>query len=268
MLKPAMIFTSKMVLQRRKPIPVWGEADPGAEVTVMLDGQKTTATADCAGCWKAELPAREAATGCTMTIASGDEEFIYPDLCVGEVWLAGGQSNMEYLLGFEAHYEALLEEPEDLLLRFFDYPEVSYEGQLADYNYCHEGFWRSAAHKDLGYFSAVGFYFARNLRKLLDVPVGIVGCNWGGTPACAWMDPQYLVGTEAEVILRDYAKSVEGLDEEQYQKAFRANPGNDRTNMLGDPFCRYRRQKHHSPAGAAKNYGLHAPRPRTGGAVV
>ena len=237
MLKPAMIFTSKMVLQRCKPIPVWGDADPGAEVTVALDGQKATATADCTGCWKAELPAREAATGCTMTIASGDEEFVCSDVCIGEVWLAGGQSNMEYLLGFEAHYDELLTQPEDTLLRFFDYPEVSYEGQLADYHYCHEGFWRSGTREELAYFSAVGFYFARELRRSQDVPVGIVGCNWGGTPACAWMDPAYLTGTEAEVILQDYARSVEGLDEEQYQKAFRANPGNDRTNMLGDPFA-------------------------------
>ena len=236
MLKPAMIFTSKMVLQRCKPIPVWGEADPGAKVTVALDGQKVTATADCTGCWRAELPAREAATGCTMTIASGDEEFIYPDVCVGEVWLAGGQSNMEYLLGFEAHYDELLTQPEDTLLRFFDYPEVSYEGQLADYHYCHEGFWRSGTHEELAYFSAVGFYFARELRKSLDVPVGIVGCNWGGTPSCAWMDPEYLAGTEAEVILKDYAESLKGLDVEQYKKDYLANPGNDRTNQLENPW--------------------------------
>lgn len=235
MLKPAMIFTDKIILQRCKPIPVWGNADPGTEVTVALDSQKVTALADQEGQWKAELPPREEAVGYTLTISAADMEICYRDVCIGEVWLAGGQSNMEYLLGFDVHYEELLTEPEDPLLRFFDYPEVSYEGQLEDYTYTHEGFWRSATHEDLAYFSAVGYYFARNLRETLDVPVGIVGCNWGGTPACAWMDPEYLVGTEAEIILKEYAQSAAGVDLEKYQKDFRANPVNDHTNQLGNP---------------------------------
>ncbi len=236
MLKPAMIFSNKMVLQREKDIPVWGTASPGAVVTVELDGSRVETAADPNGNWRAVLPPHEAGTGCQLRVTSGGEERFFQDVCVGEVWLAGGQSNMEYLLGFEKHIDEVLAGQMNPMIRFFDYPEVSYEGQLDDYNYCNNGFWRGCTKEDLPWFSAVGYYFAQNIQKSLNIPVGIIGCNWGGTPACAWMDTKYLTGNDGEVWVREFEDAVRDLDVAGYQKAFRANPGNDRTDQLHDPF--------------------------------
>lgn len=235
MLKTAMIFTDQMVLQREKKIPVWGTAEPGAKVSIRLDGLCGEATADETGTWKVELPPHAAGTSYEMVISSGEETITLVDICVGEVWIAGGQSNMEFLLGFEAHIDEVLAGDMMPGLRFFDYPEVAYEGQLEDYNYCHEGFWRGCTVQDLPYFSAVGYYFGKNIGAALDVPVGIIGCNWGGTPACAWMDRKYLEGTEGEAWVDEYEEAVKDLDLEAYERDFLANPANDRTHELEKP---------------------------------
>lgn len=234
-MKTAMIFSDKMVLQRGKDIPVWGTAAPGAVVTVEFDGSRIEAAADPHGSWLAVLPPHEAGHGYQLRITCGEEEQVFQDVCVGEVWIAGGQSNMEYLLGVEKHIDDVLAGEMNPMIRFFEYPEVSYEGQLEDYNYCNDGFWRGCTKEDLPWFSAVGYYFAQNLQHSLNVPVGIIGCNWGGTPACAWMDKTYLSGNEGSVWIREYEDAVRGLDLDSYKKAFLANPGNDRTNQLGDP---------------------------------
>ena len=236
MLKTARMFSDHMVLQRNKPIPVWGEAAPGDPVTVELDGSRVQAQANENGHWLAYLPEREAGVGLCLQVRSGQEQQTFHDVCVGEVWLAGGQSNMEYLLGFEKHIDEVLAGEMNPMIRFFNYPQVTYEGQLEDYNYCNDGFWRCCTKADLPYFSAVGYYFALDVQKALDVPVGIIGCNWGGTPACAWMDNRYLEGTDGAVWLREFEEATRNLDVEAYKSAFRANPGNDRTHQLENPF--------------------------------
>ena len=245
MLQTAMIFTDKMVLQRRKKIPVWGTGIPGTEVRVCLEKNggvfsratactKTITRAD--GNWMAELPPQEAGTDFTLTIWTEKEKMLFQDVCVGEVWIAGGQSNMEYLLGFEKHFDEAAEKERNPLIRFFDYPEVSYEGELEDRDYKNYGFWRGCTKEDLGYFSAVGYYFARNLQKDLSVPVGIVGCNWGGTSASCWMDPKFLEGTKGECWLESYAKELEKIgDLDAYKETFRCDPANDKTHLLEDP---------------------------------
>ena len=236
MLTTAMIFGNKMVLQREKPIAVWGEASPKAEVRVTMDGAEAAAAADETGAWKAYLPAHDAARGLTLTVETDDEKLTYTDVSVGEVWIAGGQSNMEFYLGFEKHYDEVLAAFESTDVRFFDYPEVAYEGELNDRNYVHEGFWRNSTKEDLGYFSAVGFYFARDLQRALGVPVGIAGCNWSGTTASAWMDPAFLKGSPGEIWLRDYEKIEGEFKEDGFIRRYLQNPMNDTTNRLSLPF--------------------------------
>lgn len=184
MLKPAILFHDHGVLQRGKRIPVWGSADPGAPVTVTVQGQTATAVADGEGNWTAVLEPLEASLTETLTVTSADETVTFTDVAVGEVWLAGGQSNMEFHMRYDA--DMAEEQPgcTDGQLRFFDYPEVSYVGQIDEADYGKEyGFWRKCAPEQLERFSAVGYYFAKDLRRGLDVPVGIIGCNWGGTPS-------------------------------------------------------------------------------------
>ena len=232
MLTTPMVFGNGMVLQRGKLIPVWGTADPGSRVKVSLGEDTVFAEADDMCRWIVYLPSREAAEGLTMTIESDGTVLKYTDVSVGEVWVAGGQSNMEFYLGYEMHFEEIAETYSSTKVRFFDVPEAACEEMLTDRQYPNEGFWRCATREDLPFFSAVGFYFARDLQEHLGVPVGIIGCNWGGTPACAWMDPAYLRGTAGEVWVQEYEKAVSGLDMKQFVEEFRNNPLNDRTNML------------------------------------
>lgn len=235
MLHMPMIFGNGMVLQRQKEIAVWGTAEAGTEVTVTLSdageeagrkqygtGQAHT-TADGQGVWKVALPAGEAGRGLWMKVEAGKEQLVYSDISIGEVWIAGGQSNMEYLLKYDADKELELARDANPDIRFFDYPEVSYEGQIEEFPEPDYGFWRQAEARQLPWFSAVGYYFARILYGKLNVPIGIVGCNWGGTPACAWQDPEGLRGTEGEPWLTDYTEAIVGLDMEAYWQKVKEN---------------------------------------------
>lgn len=186
-LKAANLFQSGMVLQRNKPLRIWGEATPGAEVTVRIQGVQASVTADESGAWLAELPALSASPGEVLEICAGGETVTCHDVAVGEVYVASGQSNMEFFLRYEKHKAEILPDCENDRIRFYDVPKVAYTGQNIDFDYHNVGFWRKANAENLDFFSAVGYYFARELEQALDVPVGIIGCSWGGTASAAWM---------------------------------------------------------------------------------
>lgn len=187
-LQPALIFGEHMLLQRREPIFVWGRSARDDTVTVTLGEHRVAASAK-GGVWKVELPPMEAAEGITMTITSAitGEKLVFDDVAIGEVWLAGGQSNMEFLLKYDEEIEAMHASPADPALRFFRYPQSNFAGCMEKQPYPDDGFWRawtSADNRD--FFSGPAAYMGRALREALGVPVGFVGCNWGGTPAAAW----------------------------------------------------------------------------------
>ncbi len=217
-LQPAMVFGSHMVLQRRQPIPVWGRAAAGDTVTVTLGADSVSAAVQD-GRWQTELPAREAETGLCMTICSAKtgECITLCDVAVGEVWLAGGQSNMEFLFRYDIEAPSIIPEANDLLLRCFDYPEASSAVQLQLGRFEDYGFWRSWNPDDAPWFSAVGYWFAAQLRRVLDVPVGILACNWGGTVAAAWTSRATLESDPAlQPVLDSYDAEKARLDWEQY----------------------------------------------------
>lgn len=218
-LKTAMIFGDHMVLQRQKPIRIWGTCTEG-NVTVSLAGRETAA--ECTdGTWEAVLPPMEACEGLELVVLSGDETLRFADVAVGEVWLAAGQSNMEFYLRYDSERKDAEENPK---IRMFDYPEVAFEGQLEQGDYSDYGFWRVCESENLDYFSAAAYYFAMQIQKQYQVPVGIVGCSWGATPACAWMDPAYLEDNEGKVWLEDYQKVLDELDLKTYEKEYQSNP--------------------------------------------
>lgn len=180
MLSAASVFQHGMLLQRSIPVAIWGQADPNT--IVMASIQKRTASTSVGkdGYWQLELPPRQASENETLLLTSGDEQLVFTDVAVGEVWLAGGQSNMEFHMRYEKHLQQELPSCENNRLRFYDVPKVSFEGQMAAFDYSQVGKWRKASSIDLEWFSAVGYYFQKELAQVLDVPVGIVGCNWGG----------------------------------------------------------------------------------------
>lgn len=236
MLKPAILFQDHMVLQKDKPVPVWGTAAPGAEVTVRVQGRTARTRADENGRWSLRVGPLTASFGEELELCSGDERVVIHDAAVGEVWLAGGQSNMEFHMRYDADMAEEQPRCENTRIRFFDYPEVSYEGQIDEADYgSNYGFWRLCAPDQLERFSAVGYYFAKELQKKYGVPVGVIGCNWGGTPACAWMSREAVLEGGGQAYLDDYDRAVRGLDLAAYEKRFRENPGAWRTDQFADP---------------------------------
>lgn len=168
MLKTAMIFGNNMVIQQQKKFNIWGTGLSGRSITGRLKGKKNEVVEgiiDKNGNWMLVFPPLEAERNLELTITDGNETLTYGNICIGEVWLAGGQSNMEYFLQYDAEKESVLDEKMNTDIRFFDYPEVSYEGQLEEHDYSRFGIWRTCTKEDLPYFSAVGYYFAENLQK-------------------------------------------------------------------------------------------------------
>ncbi len=220
-LTTAIIFGDNMVLQRNKPIAVWGEAVNSSTVTVEIADQKVETSVQN-GNWKVTIPPLEACADTGMYIIDdAGNKLTYKHVAIGEVWIAGGQSNMEMSMYADAEYEEVLLDADNPMIRFYDQPHVSYEGQLDDEDFSDAGFWRCLSQQDLQYFSAAGYYFAELLHGKLDIPVGIVGCNWGGSPAAAWVDESYLTG-ELECYIQDNRDALENLDQEEYAANFKA----------------------------------------------
>ena len=239
MLELAEIFSRGMVLQMEKPVRLWGKAEPGAVVCVEVQGVSAQAAADESGCWEVILGGLRASNEESVAIKAGDETVIIDDVAIGEVWLAGGQSNMEFHMRYEKHLNEVKPCCSNANIRFFDVPEVAYDGQLEDFDYSRMGYWRKATPEDIEYFTAVGYYFARALEEDLNVPVGIVGCNWGGTVTASWMDPA-TIEKVSRPWMEHYRDFYDSTDMDDYWKRQRANSMiNDRGNLFADPFSEF-----------------------------
>ncbi|MCD8151260.1 MAG: sialate O-acetylesterase [Clostridiales bacterium] len=238
MMQTAAIFQDGMVLQREKPVTIWGTHTPGEVVTAEIQGQMVNTVADDKGDWILTLPQLRASETEQLIIRSGDECIVYRDVAVGEVWIAGGQSNMEFFMRYEKHLAEALKTCQNSRIRFFDVPEVCYDGQISDFDYSRQNIWRYATAEDLEYFSAVGYYFEKAIYEDLGVSVGIIGCNWGGTTACAWMNPDTVRKCGLPWIT-DYEKRASSMDMDAYWKEQSGNPANDRGNLFADPFSEF-----------------------------
>lgn len=222
----ANVFADGMVLQRERPLYIWGESMPGRIVRAQIQGKSAEAAADENGAFCIVLEPLTASASEELCLEDGTETITIQDVAVGEVYIASGQSNMEFPLRYERHHEEAYQTRDDLL-RFLDMPKQFYEEQDTDWDYSAVGIWRKAtSEEDLGYFSAVGFYFARELRERLDVPVGIVGCNWGGTRSCAWMS-QETVMKVGSPWMAEWENAIAGKDMEQFWAEKRTDPLSD-----------------------------------------
>ena len=224
-LKPAIVFGENMVLQRNKPIVIWGECAGGDFITVTL-GSASASCESSRGKWRVTLPPQDACEVVELSISSAStgERVIFSNVAIGEVWLAGGQSNMEFLYKYDVEAADIIPTANDPMLRFFDMPEVTYPGHYDLGYFEHYGFWREWRPEDAPWFSAVGYYFARKLREKLGVPVGILGCNYGGTVSSAWTDLETLKATpELSPVLEAYEKGFAELDMKEYERAVEAN---------------------------------------------
>ncbi|MBR3317904.1 MAG: hypothetical protein IKG21_08845 [Atopobiaceae bacterium] len=210
----APIFTSGMILQRELPVRVWGTANPGARVEVCVQGQSASCVANKNGAWSCTLAPLHASDAETLEVRTGDDRVALSDVAVGEVFVAAGQSNMEFWMRYDQDMEEFRPTCNNARIRFYDQPKCSYPHQTDDFDYSKVGVWRKATSEDLEYFSAVGYYFARGLEMVLDVPVGIVGCNYGGTKSSAWMKPEHARAVQPEQVAA-FEAQLQGLPYEE-----------------------------------------------------
>ncbi len=192
------LFSDNTVLQRDVRLPVWGAARPGETVTVSLAGSKSQATTDVRGRWTATLPPQPAGGPFEMTIA-GSNTIAIKNVLVGEVWVASGQSNMDMKLpsaegGPEAGRQA-----GDPSLRFFTMGLTLAEEPSRDVR----GVWRVSTPQEAANWYAAAYFFARELRQTLGVPVGVVQAAQGWTPAEAWTSRKALLADPQLKIIVD-----------------------------------------------------------------
>lgn len=199
-LQPFPYFASGAVLQRDTPLPVWGQAAAGAEVVVTLDGATATVTADASGRWRTELPAHAAGGPFTMTIASGAQTRTLTDVYLGDVWLASGQSNMEWTLGQADGGIAEAAAANDPALRQFKVPKGLADGP-SDALPAGAAWSAATSATATRTFSAVAYYVGRDLRAALGVPIGILNASYGGSRIETWMSEAMLGYDEQDVTL-------------------------------------------------------------------
>jgi sialate O-acetylesterase len=211
--KPNGLFSDGAVLQQGQKIPVFGSADDGEAVTVRL-GRQTVKTTASGGQWRVDLKPVKAGGPYTLTIAGASNTVTVKDVLVGEVYLCSGQSNMSFTLGGAATGAQAIASANDPELREFHVPNLISNTPRTDVT----GMWQASTPQTAGGFSAVAYFFGRDLRKALGVPIGLVVSEWGGTPAQAW--------TSAEVLktLPDFRTVVEAQEAAQkdpssFQKA-------------------------------------------------
>ncbi len=231
------IIADGMVLQQQTDCPIWGWAGPGAEIVLRASwlDEETRVMADDAGAWKAMLASPTAGGPYTITITSTSEQtsnaagggaaahataqstITISDILIGEVWICSGQSNMEWPLSWADGGQEQVAAAKYPQIRIFD---VEHQIAVTPQADC-RGKWQACDPKTISRFSAVGYFFGRELHKELDVPIGLIGSNWGGTLAEAW--------TSGPALRRhgDFDQTLDALEREEREPGYIEKHGRD-----------------------------------------
>ena len=180
-----LLFSDGAVLQRDQPMRIWGTAEAGAQVKVDFNGNAVEVVTGNDGRWSATLPAHGAGGPYVLTVNSGGVSRVVRDVLVGDVWLASGQSNMEWPVQSSTDAEQVIASAGDAQIRHFKIPKswsAKPEQDLVGGN------WAAASPQTVASFSAVGYAFARELRAATGVPIGIIDSTWGGSNIQTWMN--------------------------------------------------------------------------------
>lgn len=193
-LKTHGLFTDNMLLQRGKKVAVWGTTDKSDKVTVKF-GDQTVAATPQDGKWKVELMALTASDmPRDLVISQGDQALTKKNVLVGDVWLCGGQSNMQWEVHQSAGAQEAIAAGKNPNIRLFTVPRQGRPEPASDV----AGTWAEATPDTVKTFSAVGYYFGRDLQQTLDVPIGLISSNIGGTTAERWMSKES-IDTNSEI---------------------------------------------------------------------
>ena len=236
----ASVFSDHMVLQQGMVVPVWGTGNPGERVTVIFAGQEKSTNADDGGRWWVSLaPLTASAEPGKLIVRSGDAEKIVSDVLVGEVWLASGQSNMEWNLARSTGpIEAKAPDP---LIRLLQVPRKPIPVPAEDIH----ASWKVSEGKDLESFSAVGYFFAKHLASTRQVPIGIINSSVGGTPVEAWTSREVMEGhPKLQHLITEYDEQVKTYDPEVAMRKYQDELAKHETAIASNPDAK---QKHGRP---------------------
>ncbi|MDD4888604.1 MAG: sialate O-acetylesterase [Phycisphaerae bacterium] len=215
-MKLASIFSDHVVLQRNAPVPVWGWGDPGEKVTVEFAGQRKAAVADKTGRWTAALDAMPAASkpATMVALSSTGQRVTIADVVVGDVYISSGQSNMHWVLRDAADAATEIAEANWPMIRQFDMPRVVAPVPPRDV----KAAWSACSPQTAATFTAVGYFFAREIHRREGVAVGLLNNGWGGTRVEPWISRASLLTDplcRAEVEAADRQKAAMSTEEMQ-----------------------------------------------------
>ena len=216
------LFGDHLVLQRDKPVAIWGTADAGEDVTVKFADQSKKATASKDGSWKVTLePLKTSSTPAELTV-KGKNEIKLTDILVGEVWICSGQSNMELPVSRVNNAQAEADAAKFPKIRHIAVKKAASEEPLKDIQT--DG-WKIADNAtDVMNFTAAGYFFARELNKELNIPIGLIHTSWGGTRAEAWTSkPALAAGPSGKAIIASWEENLKAYDPAKEKEKYDAS---------------------------------------------
>ncbi|GAA4755968.1 sialate O-acetylesterase [Flavisolibacter ginsenosidimutans] len=221
------IISNNMVLQQNAKVALWGWAKPGEQVTVTNSWNRraTTVTADASGKWLTYVTTTKAGGPYKLTFKASNTIDV-DNILLGEVWLSSGQSNMEFFIGKKSNpsytgvinHDEVMKDAEHPDIRMIDVPNKVADEPQADF----KGDWKICTAQTIDTFSAVAYFFAKEINKATGYPVGIINSTWGGTPAEAWTKKEVLQSdADLNQILVRYQKAMDAFPQanEKYKAA-------------------------------------------------
>lgn len=216
------VFSNGMVFQRYSPIRIFGHGSDGEVVYALFNGVLKNAEIK-EGKFMIEFDAMGETIGLSLMCYSNDKMVILNDICIGEVFLGAGQSNMEFLLKYDKSFNKNEVFPDDPYIRYFDVFKKTYKERDTIKELKNEYNCRRKADNinDLQHFSAVSYYFLKKIKEILKVPVAVIGCNYGGSSASSWIpESEIRKHKNLKVYLDEYESINKELDLEAYKKSF------------------------------------------------
>lgn len=197
------IFDDHMVIQQQTTLPIWGWAHPSQKITINVSWDTTTINtqSDNGTFWKTMIKTPPAGGPHTITVKAGSEVRTLQDVLSGEVWIASGQSNMEWSMSASGDGKMLIDQVYDAHIRLFNIPQMS-AGTLQIRG---EGDWKVCDKESARSFSAVAYFFGKKLNENLNVPIGLINSSWGGSPAEVWLPGELVEGND---VLRESAAKL------------------------------------------------------------
>lgn len=218
-LKMSSVFGNHMVLQQKQPVRIWGWTKPGQNVSVSFAGQKKTATAGDDGRFQLDLDPLKASFEARTLTVQADETRLFENVLVGEVWLCSGQSNMQWNVASanDPDLESLTANLPNI--RLITVPQVGTQEVKNDFN----GKWVQCSPTTVKDFSAVGYFFGRQLYQTLNVPVGLIDNAWGGSSCEAWVRRDLLEADDSfGPLLERWAETESNYDHEKEMEKYNA----------------------------------------------